>query len=169
MKRNLLVLSLALACLGFGGALARDLPDPNRTPGRANPNVTQQNVKRTICKSGWTKTIRPPVSYTNKLKIQQIREYRFKDKKPAHYEEDHLISLQLGGHPTDRRNLWPESYAGSCGARVKDVLETKLKKLVCAHQVSLRNAQRLIAKNWISAYKRYVNSAGCRQPPLRSA
>jgi hypothetical protein len=161
MKRNLLVLSLALACLGFGGALARDLPDPNRTPGRANPNVTQQNVKRTICKSGWTKTIRPPVSYTNKLKIQQIREYRFKDKKLAHYEEDHLISLQLGGHPTDRRNLWPEAYAGSCGARVKDVLETKLKKLVCARQVSLRTAQRLIAKNWIRAYKRYVNSAGC--------
>jgi len=161
MKRQLLVLSLALACLGFGGALARDLPDPNRTPGRANPNVTQQNIKRTVCKSGWTGTIRPPVSYTNKLKTQQIREYRYKDKKLAHYEEDHLISLQLGGHPTNRRNLWPEAYAGSCGARVKDVLETKLKKLVCARQLSLRNAQRLIAKNWTNAYKRYVNSVGC--------
>jgi hypothetical protein len=162
MKRKLLVLScLALACLGCGGALARDLPDPNRTPGRANPNVTQQNIKRTICKSGWTDTIRPPVSYTNKLKIQQVREYRYKDKKPAHYEEDHLISLQLGGHPTNRRNLWPEAYAGSCGARVKDVLETKLKRQVCARQLSLRNAQRLIAKNWTNAYKRYVNSAGC--------
>ena len=27
---------------------------------------------------------------------------------PCDYQEDHLISLELGGHPTDRRNLWPE-------------------------------------------------------------
>ena len=26
------------------------------------------------------------------------------------YQEDHLISLELGGNPTDPRNLWPEPY-----------------------------------------------------------
>jgi hypothetical protein len=26
------------------------------------------------------------------------------------FQEDHLISLELGGHPTDPRNLWPQPY-----------------------------------------------------------
>src|SRR3954447_16464956 len=26
------------------------------------------------------------------------------------YQEDHLISLEIGGDPTDPRNLWPEPY-----------------------------------------------------------
>jgi len=29
------------------------------------------------------------------------------DKAPSHYEEDHLISLELGGNPRDPKNLWP--------------------------------------------------------------
>ena len=29
---------------------------------------------------------------------------------PSDYQEDHLVSLELGGHPTDPRNLWPEPY-----------------------------------------------------------
>lgn len=55
-------------------------------------------------------------SYTTKLKTQQIREYRYKEKRLAEYEEDHLISLQLGGHPTDPKNLWPQPYRIKCGA-----------------------------------------------------
>ncbi len=137
------------------------LPNSMRTPGVSNPNVTQNNIKRTICKSGWTKTIRPRVSYTNKLKKQQIAEYGFADKKLASYEEDHLISLQLGGHPTDPKNLWPEAYAGKCGARIKDVLETKLKRLVCSGEVTLETAQFAIAPNWVAAYNRYVKPLNC--------
>lgn len=38
------------------------LPDPTITPGRLNPKVRQSTVKKTICKSRWTKTIRPPTS-----------------------------------------------------------------------------------------------------------
>ena len=39
-----------------------DLPDPQCTPGSINTSVTQDNIKNTICVSGFTKTIRPPVS-----------------------------------------------------------------------------------------------------------
>jgi hypothetical protein len=161
MKIRLLALSGFLNGLQMGAALAGNLPDPYRTPGWANPNVTPDNIKQSICKSGWTKTIRPPVSYTNQLKRQQIIEYGFNDKRLARYEEDHLISLQLSGHPTDPRNLWPEAYAGECGARVKDVIETKLKRLVCAGELPLWDAQRLIANNWIEAYRNYVKPIAC--------
>jgi hypothetical protein len=162
MRISLALIYLFLLFVGAASA-GQTLPDRFRTPGATNPDVTQQNIKQTVCKANWTKTIRPPTSYTNNLKRQQIVEYGYTDKKPASYEEDHLVSLQLGGHPTDTRNLWPEAYAGRCGARVKDVIETKLKRLVCAGQITLQEAQEAIAFNWIEAYSKYVRPLNC--PP----
>jgi hypothetical protein len=94
-------------------------PDPVRTPGAANPEVTQENIQDNICNRHWsTKLIRPPAGYTSKLKGKQLREYgdtvhqaRAQLINPntgkvdttrcvAHsdnmacYEEDHLISLE---------------------------------------------------------------------------
>jgi hypothetical protein len=155
---------LAVICLLFLCAstnAGQTFPNWFWTPGATNPGVNQSNIKKTICKSGWTKTIRPAVKYTNNLKRQQIVEYGYVDKKLAHYEEDHLISLQLGGHPTDLRNLWPESYAGKCGARVKDVIETKLKRLVCSGSITLGEAQFAISSNWVTAYNQYVKPLNC--------
>ena len=39
---------------------------------------------------------------------------------------------------------------------VKDALERKLHKLVCAGQLDLKTAQRKIASDWIEAYEKYV-------------
>jgi hypothetical protein len=44
------------------------MPDPKITPGALNPKVRQSTIKKTICVRGGTKTVRPPVSYTNALK-----------------------------------------------------------------------------------------------------
>jgi len=73
----------------------------------------------------------------------------------ANYEEDHLISLQLGGNPTDPRNLWPEPYVGA-NARKKDVVETGLKRLVCAGKMSLVDAQKAISTDWVAAFNKYT-------------
>jgi hypothetical protein len=100
MRAILFALSLMSTTFLAGEANSRTWPDSFKTPGATNPKVTQANIKRTICRSGWTKTIRPPSSYTTALKRQQIAEYGYRNKKPGSYEEDHLISLQLGG---DRR------------------------------------------------------------------
>ncbi len=41
-------------------------PDPVRTPGAADPQVTQQNIRDNICNRQWsTKQIRPPAEYTS--------------------------------------------------------------------------------------------------------
>lgn len=37
------------------------------------------------------------------------------------------------------------------------VFENKLKHLVCSGRMSLADAQRAIANDWISAYKRFVS------------
>ena len=68
------------------------LPDPSCTPGVTNPDVTQADIDETICKSGWTATVRPPVSYTEPLKYQQKAAYG-ETGPVSNYEEDHLIPI----------------------------------------------------------------------------
>jgi hypothetical protein len=126
------------------------LPDARCTPGVRYSKVTQANIGRTICKSGWTSTVRPPESYTEKLKRQQIVEYGYRDKRLHDYEEDHLIPLELGGSPRAAKNLWPE-FDGGHIPNPKDKVENALKHAVCDGQVSLRAAQRAIATNWLTA------------------
>jgi hypothetical protein len=111
--------------------------DPVRTPGVLNPDVTQATIDATICVEGWTKTIRPPTSYTNELKQRQMREYGVGGSM-SDYQEDHLISLELGGHPTDPRNLWPEPYPR---ASEVDAMENDLNDKVCSGNLSLEEAQ----------------------------
>src|ERR1035437_246121 len=130
-------------------------PDPTLTPGSLNTAVTQASIGSTICKAGWTATIRPPTSYTNKLKTTQIVQYGYADALPASYEEDHLISLELGGNPTDAKNLWPEPYTitladgRKVGAHVKDAFETKLKTKVCSGAMTLAQAQAEVGDHWV--------------------
>jgi hypothetical protein len=153
MKKNLLVASMLL--LVTFSCLAADLPDPALTPGAINPDVTQVNISSTVCVRGWTKTVRPPASYTNRLKKFQIRQYRYADADPRDYEEDHLIPLSVGGNPTDLRNLWPEPRKSEWNADRKDELEFAMYMGVCHGEISLDDARRAFATNWIEAYKRY--------------
>ncbi len=137
-------------------------PDPSLTPGALNPAVTPGTLASTICAKGWTAKIRPPSSYTTALKRQQIAQYGYTDNALAHYEEDHLVSLELGGAPRDPANLWPEPYTAKLsdgtpvGARVKDQLENRLNHLVCSGKMPLATAQHLIATHWIDAWRAYV-------------
>ncbi|MFE2408707.1 hypothetical protein ACFXDE_10215 [Kitasatospora sp. NPDC059408] len=130
------------------------LPDPSCTPGAYNPAVTQATIQKTICVSGWTATVRPPASYTNALKAQQIAQYGYSDTNPADYEEDHFVPLELGGAPRDPRNLWPEPRYGNEPAQSKDTVENRLKKAVCGGQVTLDAARRAIASDWTTALSR---------------
>jgi hypothetical protein len=136
-----LVLVAAVVVSTTGGRRAGRptvVADPVRTPGVLNPDVTDADVGTTICRRGWTDTVRPPVSYTNELKLRQMREYG-ETGSPSDYQEDHLISLELGGHPTDSRNLWPEPYPR---ASEVDRIENELNAQVCSGALSLAEAQR---------------------------
>lgn len=125
------------------------LPDPFCTPGSIDPTVTQDNIQSTICVSGYTATVRPPVSYTEPLKLQSIQQYGYNDASPADYEYDHLIPLELGGNPTDTKNLWAEPGYGTYTAYDKDGFENYLHGLVCDGGMSLAQAQMVIASNWV--------------------
>ncbi|MBV8598881.1 MAG: hypothetical protein JO017_08675, partial [Actinobacteria bacterium] len=55
------------------------------------------------------------------------------------YQEDHLISRELGGSPTDPRNLWPEPYPR---ASAVDRIENELNAAVCSGKLTLADARR---------------------------
>jgi hypothetical protein len=155
---RILAVAFAVGAISLGAAEGRDptpavktasrcvshagLPDLRCTPGALNPHVRQSNVNRTVCVSGWTETIRPSTSYTNRLKVQGIEDYGFEDTTLGHYEEDHLIPLSVGGSARSPKNLWPEPYKGAFGARVKDKLERLLHNRVCDGTVRLAKARR---------------------------
>jgi hypothetical protein len=155
-RKNMKLTVLSALLIVSLSAFANDgLPNPKITPGEINPNVTQENIDTTICKAGWTKTIRPSTYYTNKVKKAQMLEQNLPGPAAA-YEEDHLISLELGGHPRSPLNLWPQLWDGEWGARKKDVIETFLKREVCARRIELIDAQHWMSSDWVSAYKKFI-------------
>lgn len=134
-------------------AMRTGLPDHTLTPGVIDPRVTQANIRSTICVPGYTKKVRPPESYTERLKRRQIAQYGYSDRRLRNYEEDHLISLELGGSPSDPKNLWPEPHhvPGHRGSYDKDQLENRLHQMVCRGEMSLHDAQQWIATDWVAA------------------
>ena len=132
------LLLAALTARGEDGSAASPVvASRTMTPGALNPAVTQATIGSTICVHGWTRTIRPPSSYTSRLKVEQMAAYGL-GGSPSDYQEDHLISLSLGGHPTDPRNLWPEPYPR---ASEVDRIELELNEKVCSGRLTLAEAQ----------------------------
>lgn len=128
------------------------LPDPHCTPGAVSPAVTPTTIATTICRTGYTKTVRPPTSVTTPEKEANARSYAYNGKwKIAEY--DHYIPLELGGDPNDRRNLWvePNKSTATHVQNPKDGVEDRLKHAVCDGTVGLRAAQKAIATNWTTA------------------
>jgi hypothetical protein len=132
------------------------LPDPGCTPGAVDPHVTQATIGTTICRrGGYTSTVRPPASVTGTEKKSALRAYNGTAPSSA-YELDHLVPLELGGSPNSPRNLWPEPGAAP---NPKDTLESALHDLVCAHRMTLTDAQNTIATDWVGAYRQVLGTA----------
>jgi hypothetical protein len=160
-----LLLGTSSALAWYGGSegvfsMDQARPNPRLTPGAADPGVNQANIHQTICMRGYSKSVRPAESYTRRLKFAGIRQYGYEDRRARDFEEDHLISIGLGGSPTAPENLWPEPHhvIGGWGSYAKDKLEDRLHTLVCHGRVPLAQAQQDIAHDWIAAYKRYVGA-----------
>jgi hypothetical protein len=125
---------------------AIDVPRRSLTPGAAFAVGTAR-----ICVSGYSASVRN-VAQTEATAVYD--RYGVAHVPYAH-EVDHLVSLEIGGSNAIA-NLWPEPYAGRWGARTKDVLENRLHELVCSGRLALRKAQRIEARDWVAAYRRYV-------------
>lgn len=92
---------------------------------------------------------RPSSSYTSTLKVHQLAELGYTDRNPSDYEEDHLVSLSLGGDPKSVLNLWPQPW---WQASRDDRIEFDLYRRACLHigrPLEIREAVR-----WEKVWKR---------------
>jgi len=156
-----IVLAASVGLSACGAAVYTEnsgLPNTKLTPGLVNPNVTQANIKSTICVSGWTATVRPPVTFTNKLKYDQLHSgYNLNgDLNLKDYEEDHIVPLEVGGNPSSPLNLFPEPRYIKLSSYLKDQLENQIHHLVCSGQLSLKAGQAIFLTNWEKGYAKYV-------------
>jgi hypothetical protein len=141
-----------------GGSTATHLPPgvlPRRelTPGAIDPRVTQDNIRGTICRRGYTASVRPPFKYTNAMKHRLMRAYGVTGSIHD-YELDHIVPQELGGCPTCEANLWPEPRNVFPGANEKDEVETYLHDQVSSGEMPLAKAQREIAADWCAVYRK---------------
>ena len=113
-----------------------------------NPDVDEDTIDRTICKSGYTKSVRPATSYTNGVKKKLMREAGIDAARIGDYELDHIVPLTLGGHPRKLSNLMLQQWDGEHGAKRKDLLEERLHQIVCHGRLDLTDAQVCIAQDW---------------------
>jgi hypothetical protein len=126
------------------------LPDRSLTPGATRP-VTIGD----ICTMDHDEVIHPVPST---LRQMVFREYGIREGAAEKYEVDYLITPGLGG-TGDVRNLWPEPrYNTIWNSFVKDQLEDYLHRSVCSEKLSLASAQKDLASDWISAYKKYFHT-----------
>jgi hypothetical protein len=139
------------------GAAAADVsfarpavPDHHLTPGATRPVAIGE-----VCAMAHEEVVR---AVPSGLRQEVFKEYGIVNPRPEDYEIDYLIAPGLGG-AEDIHNLWPEpSTSSGWNAHVKDVLEERLHQLVCAGSIDLPTAQRAIATDWISAYKKYLGN-----------
>lgn len=122
------------------------LPDPRCTPGSIDPAVSQADIRSTICKKGWTRTVRPPESQTERFKYD-VAYPAYRTPSAERTELDHLVPLELGGS-NDATNLWPEYPPAP---NPKDKVEDVLNAAVCDGRVALAAAQKAIAADWLTA------------------
>ncbi len=119
------------------------LPDKSCTPGSVLNVSTGQ-----VCQVGYASSVRdvPQVE-----KDQVYAEYGFTSHTTGQYEVDHLVPLELGGS-NDIANLWPEAAVPTPGFHEKDQVENYLHDQVCSGKMTLAEAQREIANNWLAVY-----------------
>lgn len=120
----------------FLAAIALVLPP---APGALNPAVRPDTINTTICVSGWSAKVRPPVSYTAAIKRRLLQDQQLPGTVGG-YQLDHEVSISLGGATRSLRNLWmqPQSQAST-----DDRLEARWHRLVCHGTWELRYAQRV--------------------------
>jgi len=134
-----------------------ELPDFQGTPGALNDQVTEATIKDTIAVGGWTATVRPPVSYTNALKIQVMREYNLTGD-PSEFELDHCVPLCVGGHPTSQLNLWAQRRTGINGAPLKDLTEILAQHAILNGLILLSDARQGFMTNWLELHTRLTTN-----------
>jgi hypothetical protein len=134
------------------------LPDPACTPG-----AVMTTDLETICHRATGPRRNVPASVHREAFTDYG--YTYPQARGA-FEVDHLIPLELGGDNAIA-NLWAEPATPTPGFHEKDRVENYLHRQVCSGAMSLADAQRAIATDWIAVW-RQIKDQGVTDAPTSS-
>lgn len=119
-------------------------------PGVRNPDMTEQ----LLCSASFrTGSIRPPSSYTGKLKRQQLKDHPEIQCPGDAMEEDHVWPIEAGGDPTNPRNLSPECAEPRPGFHEKDKVENYWHAQICQGLIKIDDVGPQIP-HWREVYEK---------------
>jgi hypothetical protein len=128
------------------------IPFPQRA---FTPGAVKAVSYQAVCEPG---AEAEPPAISPAVAAEVFQRYGIRNPPPRAYEVDYLIPPGLGGS-NEPANLWPQPYnSGTWNSRVKDALEDRLQSLVCSGAMPLADAQKEIAADWVSAYKRHFRT-----------
>lgn len=150
-RRNARRMALLLIAAGSGAyplcALAQD-------PQLLDSRVTQQSVGDTICRPGYADMVSPPFDQSMALKDRLLAQRGIDPDDGVDYALDRRVPIVLGGSPDSAANVDLLPWSGHGGERRKALLAVRLKRCVCAGEMSLARAQAAIAGDWVREYGR---------------
>jgi hypothetical protein len=149
MVRNLCVSGFVTACaLALPAVATAQLPNDYKTPG-----ATVKASSAQICSVDFASKAKPDAGWqqTEALERYGVRAQGFSG------DLDHLIPVSLGGS-NDPDNLWPFHAQGEFTLDAKNALAAKLRDMVCAGKISLKDAQDAFKKDWTKAYRTHMSS-----------
>jgi hypothetical protein len=165
MRARTYALAVAIVVAAVSGLVYRQMSSPQlesvmvkaqATPNRElTPGAVRPVTRNEICSAGYRDMNR---LVSSAMQQEVFKKYGIPVALKNDYEVDYLITPELGG-AEDVQNLWPEPYSSTdWGAHVKDALEDRLHQMVCEGTIDLGTAQREMASDWISAYKKYFHT-----------
>jgi hypothetical protein len=147
MKKKLFATAgIAAYVLASGLVLSAQRPNSYVTPGKAR--------NADVCKADYAASVKPIAGWQ---RTEALKRY---GKDPSSFDGElvYFIPASLGGS-NDPDNLWPMPDNKVYGIADKKALDEKLLKMVCAGEISLKDAQNAIKKDWTKAYDQYVKNA----------
>ncbi|NAZ75770.1 hypothetical protein GTQ99_10140 [Kineococcus sp. T13] len=124
------------------------LPDPALTPGAAFPDADQA----VVCAPAYLRSTSKP---RKSDKADAYQRYAIPPEDENDHVVDRLVPVGLGGD-NSAANLWPQPRTDRYGAQQKDLLEERLRELVCSGALPLEGARQEITTDWRAAYDRHV-------------
>jgi hypothetical protein len=131
--------------LGHGYGLGKRVADTTKI---ASPTL-EQPLKRFL--AFWPKSLGISAAY-NRPEAKRVSVL----DEGGNGCERNDVPLEVGGNPTDPRNLWPEPLHGPWNAHTKDKLENLMHELVCSHHITLAEGRAAFLGDWIAAHQKYV-------------
>lgn len=108
------------------------------------PGKVLTTSKVTICKVGYTKTVRHSISA--KERALELKLYGYAAGTPG-LVIDHRVPLEVGGADV-RENRWPQPRLESIK---KDKVEDDLHARICKGTMTVREAQKRFMQDWTTA------------------